>query len=364
MNRLMQSLRRTGVALVWAAGVLLTTLSTTAQAQNCTAPVNLAANGSFDSGLTGYTNTGNWLFNQTLDPGTYGTFYNTRAAVQNPSAAPSGQDASAYPAATTSAFVINEEDSANDTLAIGARAGTHVPYFTGELHIWFDMGWRQAGGSPTTAGTLTVRVNGTIYMTITTVAGNGAGNATAALSNGARLGSSTPSTYANSGAVGALSPWTTIRLIVPYTSGATPTMSFAMSGGGGISDDFAIDRIYAPLCPVTSISVGKSSRVISDPVNGTTNPKMIPGATIRYCITVTNPANNPTATSVTLSDPLGGLPATYVNGSLRINGTASGTTCNADGSGGGNFSGNTVSATLSNIPAGTTRTTYFDVIVN
>ena len=41
-------------------------------------------------------------------------------------------------------------------------------------------------------------------------------------------------------------------------------------------------------------------------------------------IAVTNPANNPTATSVTLSDPLGGLPATYVTGSLRINGTASG----------------------------------------
>jgi len=121
MHRLMQSLRRTGVALVWAAGLILTTLSTTAHAQNCTAPVNLTSNGSFDSGLTGYTNTGNWLFNQTLDPATYGTIYNSRAAVQNPSAAPSGQDASAYPAATTSAFVINEEDAANDMLAIGAR---------------------------------------------------------------------------------------------------------------------------------------------------------------------------------------------------------------------------------------------------
>jgi len=345
LDRLMQTLRRTGVALMWAVALTLAPLSA-AQAQNCTAPVNLASNGSFDSGLTGYTNTGNWLFNQTLNPAIYGTLYNTRAAVQNPTAAPSGQDASAYPAATTSAFVINEEDAANDTLTIGARAGTHVPYFTGELHIWFDMGWRQAGGNPTTAGTLTVRVNGTVYLTVTTVAGNGAGNATAALFNGAQLGANTPSTYANGSAVGALSPWTTIRLIVPYTSGATPTISFAMSGGGGVSDDFALDRIYAPLCPVTAISVGKSSSVVSDPVNGTTNPKITPGATIRYCITVTNPASNPSATSVTLSDQLGGLPVTYVAGSVRINGTASGGTCNADGSVGGAFAANTVSATL------------------
>lgn len=363
MHRPMQTLRRTGVALVWAVALILAPLSA-AQAQNCTAPVNLASNGSFDSGLTGFVSTGNWLFNQTLDPAIYGTIYNSRAAVQNPSAAPSGQDASAYPAATTSAFVIHEEDTSNDSLLIGARAGTHVPYFIGELHIWFDMGWRQAGGASTTAGTLTVQVNGTTYLTITTVAGNGAGNATAALSNGARLGSNTPSTYPNGSAVGALSAWNTIRLIVPYTSGATPTVNFAKSGGGGVSDDFALDRIYAPLCPVTSISVGKSSSVVSDPVNGTTNPKMIPGATIRYCITVTNPAANPSATSVTLSDQLGGLPITYVTGSVRINGTASGTTCNADGSAGGAFAANTVSATLSNIPAGTTRTTYFDVIVN
>jgi hypothetical protein len=118
----MQPLRRTGVALVWAAGLLLTTLSTTAQARHCTAPVNLASNGSFDSGLTGYTNTGNWLFNQTLDPGTYGTFYNTRAAVQNPSAAPSGQDASAYPAATSVTL--------SDPLG-----GLPATYVTGSLRI-------------------------------------------------------------------------------------------------------------------------------------------------------------------------------------------------------------------------------------
>ena len=40
--------------------------------------------------------------------------------------------------------------------------------------------------------------------------------------------------------------------------------------------------------PFTTLSVSKVSSVISDPVNGITNPKAIPGATVEYLITVTN----------------------------------------------------------------------------
>ncbi|MEM8745037.1 MAG: DUF11 domain-containing protein, partial [Pseudomonadota bacterium] len=40
--------------------------------------------------------------------------------------------------------------------------------------------------------------------------------------------------------------------------------------------------------PFALLSVTKVSSVIADPVNGTTNPKAIPGATIEYLITVTN----------------------------------------------------------------------------
>lgn len=339
-------------------------LNAPAAAQNCATPVNLNSNGSFDNGLAGYSATGSWMLNQGLDPATYGTIYNSRAAVQNAPAAPSGQAAAAYPAASLNAFAINENDAANDMLTIASPAGSHITYFANQLHIWFDMGWRQAGGTGSTAATLALKVNGTTYFTATTVAGNSPGNATGALSNGATYGSSTPNAYVNDGGAGSLSRWYTLRIVIPYTSSAIPQISFAMSGGGGISDDFALDRIYVPLCPVTAIAVSKSSTVLSDPVNGTTNPKMIPGAQVRYCIIVTNPASNPTATSVALSDPLGALPATYVAGSLRINGSATSGTCNADGSAGGTVSADTVSATLSDIPAGGTRTTYFDVTVN
>lgn len=45
--------------------------------------------------------------------------------------------------------------------------------------------------------------------------------------------------------------------------------------------------------PFAQLDVTKVSSVISDPVNGTTNPKAIPGATIEYLITVTNNGPDP-----------------------------------------------------------------------
>lgn len=70
---------------------------------------------------------------------------------------------------------------------------------------------------------------------------------------------------------------------------------------------------------LTPLTVSKTSMVISDGVS-VTNPMAIPGATIRYCILITNPGNS-VATGVTASDP---LPAgvTFVSGSMR-----SGTSC-------------------------------------
>ncbi len=58
-----------------------------------------------------------------------------------------------------------------------------------------------------------------------------------------------------------------------------------------------------------NITVTKSSIVISDPVNGTVNPKRIPGAVVEYVITVTNTAGAQ-ATDVTLTDDLSGESAT------------------------------------------------------
>jgi len=50
------------------------------------------------------------------------------------------------------------------------------------------------------------------------------------------------------------------------------------------------------------ITVAKTSAVISDPFNGTTNPKRIPGATIEYSIVVSNAVGASTATGIVISD--------------------------------------------------------------
>jgi uncharacterized repeat protein (TIGR01451 family) len=69
--------------------------------------------------------------------------------------------------------------------------------------------------------------------------------------------------------------------------------------------------------------VQKSSSVISDPVNGTVNPKAIPGAIIEYVITVTNAGNRAVdSSSIVIIDEMPaemafvpGVPVTFTNGS-------------------------------------------------
>lgn len=75
--------------------------------------------------------------------------------------------------------------------------------------------------------------------------------------------------------------------------------------------------------PHADISVTKISSVVSDPVRGTTNPVAVPGATMSYCILLTN-SGSAAASTIVGSDS---LPATmtYVPGSMR-SGSACGTT--------------------------------------
>ncbi len=136
------------------------------------------------------------------------------------------------------------------------------------------------------------------------------------------------------------------------------------------------------------VSVVKSSRIISDPVNGTTNPKAIPGAVIEYCIAVSNAADAATATAVNVSDD---LPADvtfaendfgiFVDGTATIdtNGTPADNTDDiavcaggtdeegGDASytaGGGTGGLNEIAGLLSDLPASTTRSLYFRVTIN
>jgi hypothetical protein len=155
---------------------------------------------------------------------------------------------------------------------------------------------------------------------------------------------------------------------VTQTAGANTagmdTVFADTNAGGNVAGDGAAfaDDDYTVLA--AALTATKTSKIISDPVNGSTNPKMIPGAVVEYCIAVANAAGSAIATNVNLSDT---VPAeeTYLSSfGIKVNGTVTGATCNADGAAGGGFAAGVVSGTLSDIAAGVTRTLVFRVTVN
>jgi uncharacterized repeat protein (TIGR01451 family) len=156
--------------------------------------------------------------------------------------------------------------------------------------------------------------------------------------------------------------------VVTETAGANTAGVDTVFGDTNANGNTARDGIHFGADDYTvlaaALSATKTSRVISDPLNGATNPKMIPGAVVEYCIAVTNNPGGAAATNVSVTDTLP-TETTYLGAfGIFVNGTVTAGTCNADGSAGGSHSAGTVTAPLSNIPPGTTRTVVFRVTVN
>jgi len=85
------------------------------------------------------------------------------------------------------------------------------------------------------------------------------------------------------------------------------TVDIVLAEGTGITTEgnTAFDGQFSAwggyIAQSAALSVTKTSCIISDPVNGTTNPKRIPGAVLRYQIQVSNTGTSD-ATSVTVTD--------------------------------------------------------------
>jgi uncharacterized repeat protein (TIGR01451 family) len=152
------------------------------------------------------------------------------------------------------------------------------------------------------------------------------------------------------------------------TAGAnTSGMDTVFADGAGATDaarDAAFSARDDYTVAAALISVVKTSTIVSDPVNGATNPKFIPGATIQYCIAVTNGSGGADATNVAISDP---LPATVTYDAaygIKLNGTVSAGVCQTDGAAGGSYSAGTVSGTLASVTTGSTKTLLFRATIN
>jgi len=79
----------------------------------------------------------------------------------------------------------------------------------------------------------------------------------------------------------------------PYTLPASPSLGgwtirvTANEGTEGTVTDLGVGNFTVAI-PQPSLTILKTSTVLSDPVNNTTNPKRIPLAVVRYDVTVTN----------------------------------------------------------------------------
>ncbi len=165
------------------------------------------------------------------------------------------------------------------------------------------------------------------------------------------------------------------------TAGAdTPgTVDTVLGDGAGDTDaardgDHSDDDAYRVV--TATITVTKTSTVISDPFNLGVNPKAIPGAVIEYCVQVSN-TGGAAASNVIVTDA---IPAntTYQAGSIVSGGTVTLGVCNADGAAedddnaggdetdpnGGSFAAGTVSTTVTSVGAGTTTTSIYRVTID
>ena len=108
------------------------------------------------------------------------------------------------------------------------------------------------------------------------------------------------------------------------TAGTEDTVFADDTGTGtdGANSNAQHSAVNTYTVATADLSVVKSSTVTSDPVNGGTDPKRIPGATVEYSIVVSNAAGASTATGIVVSDT---VPSTLTisSASIVVNGGAS-----------------------------------------
>lgn len=122
----------------------------------------------------------------------------------------------------------------------------------------------------------------------------------------------------------------------------TRTIDVVFGDGDGAGSDIARDAKHSDdgafIVSSANISVTKSVTVISDPVNGTTNPKAIPGAIVEYSIAINN-SGGASAILTTITD--------VINNNLKIVSTANEASWTVTGSTRATTSG-TLTADLNN----------------
>ncbi|QJB68062.1 hypothetical protein [Parasphingorhabdus halotolerans] len=150
-----------------------------------------------------------------------------------------------------------------------------------------------------------------------------------------------------------------------------------VAGATALLGDGRHSAIDTYVVDTATLSVAKTSVILWDPINGSTNPKAIPGAIVQYCIAVSNASTTVAATNVAISDSIAALALTYY-GTTVASGPAtiptataaptSATACDGTGSNPDasalSHSSGVISGNLGNVAASSTETLIFRATVN
>ena len=152
-------------------------------------------------------------------------------------------------------------------------------------------------------------------------------------------------------------------------SGNTAGVDVVWGDGAGDTDaatDGAFSDTGAYRVVSAALTVTKSVAIISDPFNLAVNPKAIPGATMRYTITVQNTSATTAATSVVIVDA---PPAntTYTAATITLNAAAQTDADDSPGTDNSDFNvtnAGAVTVTIPTLAASSTATVTFDVTID
>ncbi|MEN9684095.1 MAG: hypothetical protein RLZZ427_1846 [Pseudomonadota bacterium] len=171
-----------------------------------------------------------------------------------------------------------------------------------------------------------------------------------------------------------LKPKTALSLLDGRNAQGTWTLQFCDTTSTDSGTFLRADIYFASM----GLNITKTSKVLSDPVNGTTNPKALPGAVVQYCVLATNNgiANAPHATlAVTSLSAPDAIPSgvTYVPGSMLSGSTCDTATTPEDDDNVGadetdpigmSISGTTITGTAASLAPTETMAMVFNVTVN
>lgn len=271
-------------------------------------------------------------------------------------------------------FLLAATQQTNGTAAKfgGLNDGTDVSNVRVYVETNGTAGWQATDALASSLAAVASGDAVTVYVVsdAPTVAANGAVATvilTATAASGAAAVGGTPAGTAGTGGtaiaqtpVGTANGKTTMETVFADAQAESQTGDGNRDGRHASRSDY---RVAAPV-----LTIGKFSRVISDPFSGASSPRAIPGAVVEYCIVVNNTGSS-AADAVTVSDQVP-TDLTFVSNSVYLNGAFNGTdSCAGTGGTAGvdatnyNAGTTTVSNNFNTLAAGGTRTLRFQATI-